>query len=172
MFEMNLITDGRGRRKIQIENARIIWPNFSGKAGRFNREGERDFTLVIPNEEIYEALINDVNEFGAGWNVRYRDPIDPDGEPFITMKVKVNCNEYGPKAMLISGGRKIDLNAESISCLDSIDMAVVDLTIRANDGEMNGKAYRSAWLDAIYVTQELDPLAAKYNDYDYDYEED
>jgi hypothetical protein len=162
MFELKFTNDGRGRRKLYVENARIIWPNFSGKAGVYTREGERYFTLLIPNTEIYEALINDCNEYGVGWNVKYTESNDPDGEPFIKMKVKVSCNEYGPKAILISGSKQVHLNGESIGCLDNIDIANVDLVIRAHDGEMNGKPFRSAWLDSIYVTQEMDYFAEKY----------
>ena len=49
------------RGVLQIDDARIIFRNFRGEGGKFNKEGDRNFALIIPNEEMAEALQNDVN---------------------------------------------------------------------------------------------------------------
>lgn len=147
---------------VEIEDARILWPNFSGEAGKFNREGDREFTLVIPNQEIADSLVNDKNEYGIGWNVKISDPRDPDDDPFIKLRVKVKFNQNGPDVFLITNGKMTRLDEESIGCLDHIEIAYVDLAIRPYDGEINGKPFRSAYLKSLYVTQNVDRFAARY----------
>ena len=50
--------------ELKIDDAQIAIRNFSGKEGRYNREGERSFVLALPNE-LAEQLAED------GWNIRF-----------------------------------------------------------------------------------------------------
>ena len=61
---------------LQINNARIVYKNFSGKPSAFNREGDRNFSLVIPNIEIADALKD------KGWNIKIKPPREEGDEPF------------------------------------------------------------------------------------------
>ena len=147
---------------VEIEDARLIFKNFSGAPSKFSREGDRDFCVVIPNQEIADSLVNDKNEFGAGWNVKIREPRDAGEDPFIFLKVKMTFKGQGPDVFLITNGKMVRLDEESISCLDHVEIAYVDLAIRPYDGEMNGKPFRSAYLKSLYVTQNVDRFAARY----------
>lgn len=160
-MELTFVNDSRGRRLLNIEDARIIWPNFSGEATKFTREGDQFFTLVIPTVEMYEALMNDTNEYGVPWNIKYSEPRTEDEEPFIRMKVKVKFNDYGPKVYLKSGNRTVELDQESIKCLDNMALSNIDMYIRPFDGEANGQPYRAAYLQTMHVTQDVyaDPYA-------------
>ena len=150
------------RNILQIDNARIIFRNFRGEGGKFNKEGDRNFALVIPDEEMAEALQNDTNQYGAGWNVKIKPPREDGDEPFIYLPVKVKFNDRGPIVYLQSGRNRVKLDEESISMLDEIDIASVDLNIRPYDSEINGKPFRAAYLQSMYVTQEIDRFAARF----------
>ena len=167
-MNLEFVNDARGRRLLNIEDARIIWPNFSGEATKYSREGDQFFTLVIPTVEMYEALMSDVNEYGVPWNVRYSEPRTEEEEPFIKMKVKVKFNDYGPKVYLKSGNRTIELDQESIKCLDNMSLSKIDMYIRPFDGEANGQPYRAAYLQTMHVTQDVyaDPYASRMYDYE------
>ena len=143
---------------LQIDDARIIYRNFAGTASKFNREGDRNFAVVIPDQETADALSE------QGWNVKIKPPRDEDDEPFMFLPVKVKFNDRGPVAYLQSGNNVTKLDEESIDCLDEIDIAQVDLDIRPYDWEVNGREGRTAYLQSISVIQEVDRFAARYED--------
>lgn len=163
-MRVNFVKDGRGRDIVQFDNARLIWRNFSGRADKFNRDGERNFTLVIPDQEIADALMANTNEYGAGWNVKIKPPREEGEAPLIYLKVKVAFSDYGPKIRLRSGNNTVILDEETVGCLDHIDILNVDLDIRPYDGDGNYGPFRSAYLQGMHVTQEIDRFAARYAD--------
>ena len=148
---------------LQIDDARIIFRNFSGKPDKYNREGDRNFAVVIPDQDMANALIEE------GWNVRIKPPRDVDDEPFMYLPVKIKFNDRGPRVYLVSGNSKHILDESTVHRLDNIDILSVDMDIRPYDWEVNGKTGRTAYLQSIQVTQEVDRFAERYeqaNDYD------
>lgn len=145
---------------LQIDEARIVYRNFEGRGDKFNREGDRNFAVVIPDQDIADELAN------AGWNVKIRPPRDVDDDPFMYLPVKIKFNERGPKVYLLSGNRKVELDEDSVKCLDDIDIRSVDLDLRPYDWEVNGKTGRTAYLQAIHVVQEFDRFADRYSNDD------
>lgn len=140
---------------LQIDDARIVYRNFSGTGSKFNREGDRNFAVVIPDQDIADELVN------RGWNVKIKPPRDEDDTPFMFLPVKIKFNERGPKVYLQSGDKTIELDEESVDCLDDVDILCVDLDIRPYDWEVNGKQGRTAYLQSIHVVQEIDRFAAR-----------
>lgn len=140
---------------LQIDDARIVYRNFSGIDSKYNRKGDRNFAVVIDNQEAADALLDD------GWNVKIKPPRDEDEDPFMYLPVKVKFNDRGPNVYLKSGTRQVRLDEESISCLDDIDIIGVDLDVRPYDWEVNGKTGRTAYLQSIRVTQDLDRFATE-----------
>lgn len=157
---MELIFAPRG--VLQIDDARIIFRNFRGEGGKFNKEGDRNFAVVIPTQEIADALINDTNSYGVGWNVKIKAPREEGEDPFMYLPVKVKFNAKGPAVYLRSGGNHVRLTEDTVSMLDEIDILSVDMDIRPYDDEINGKPFRSAYLQAIHVTQDVDRFASRY----------
>lgn len=152
---MNITFAPRGI--LQIDDARIVYRNFSGIGSKYNREGDRNFAVVIDSEEVKDALK------AEGWNVRIKAPRDEDDIPFMYLPVKVKFNDRGPAVYLKTGDRVNRLDEESINCLDNIDILGVDLDIRPYDWEVNGKTGRTAYLQSIHVTQDVDRFAERYS---------
>ena len=148
---------------LQIDDATIIYRNFSGAASKYNRAGDRNFAVVIENEADAEQLA----EFG--WNVKVKPPREEGEAPFMYLPVKVKFNDRGPKVYLQTGKKRNVLDEEMISCLDDIDILSVDLDIRPYDwtiqeGTPNEKSGRTAYLQSIHVTQQVDRFAERYAD--------
>ena len=141
---------------LQIDDARIAFRNFRGEGDKFNREGDRNFVLIIPTEEIADALTKE------GWNVKIRDPREEGDTPFMYLPVKVKFNDRGPQVYLVTGNRRNRLDEGTVAMLDDIDIINVNLDIRPYDWEVNGKTGRTAYLQAIEVFQEIDRFAARY----------
>lgn len=153
---------------LEINDARIIWKNFSGRGDRFNREGDRNFSLVIPTQEDCDALRNDTNKYGDGWNVKIKPPREEGDTPFMHMPVKVKFNGRGPNVYLDRGPKRepLQLTEETIACLDEMDILSVDLDIRPYDDKLpNGNTFRTAYLSAMKVYQRLDRFAAPSDEY-------
>lgn len=150
------------RRVVEMDDVRLCFRNFSGEGSKFNKEGDRNFAVIIPDEEIAEALQNDVNKFGVGWNVKIRPPREEGDEPFIYLPVKLKFNDRGPKIYLVSGRNRVRLNEDTVGMLDEIDILSVDLDIRPYDDEINGKPFRAAYLQGMVVTQNLDRFESRF----------
>lgn len=141
---------------LQIEDARIIYRNFAGIGSKYNRDGDRNFAVIIPNQEIADELIAD------GWAVKIKPPRDEDDSPFMYLPVKVKFNGRGPAAYVKSGNSVQRLNEETIGMLDEIDIQSVDMDLRGYDWEVNDKKGKSAYLQAINVIQNIDRFGAQY----------
>ena len=146
---------------LQIDDARIIYRNFAGAGSKYNREGDRNFAVIIPEKEMADALI------AEGWNVKVKPPRDEDEDPFMFLPIKVKFNDRGPNAYLQTVTRMNRLDEESIACLDDVDIISVDMDVRPYDWEVNGKAGRTAYLQSIKVIQEVDRFAARYAEEEY-----
>ena len=138
---------------LQIDDAKIVYRNFAGVGSKFNREGDRNFAVVIPDEEMADELTN------LGWNVKIKPPREDGDTPFMFLPVKVKFNDRGPNVYLKTGNVQNKLDEESVGLLDNIDIIGVDLDIRPFDWDVNGKQGRTAYLQSIRVIQDVDRFA-------------
>lgn len=142
---------------LQIDEARIIFKNLSGAPDKYNRQGgKRSFSVKIEDEEIANALVKE------GWEVRIKDGREEGDPPRMHLPVKINFNDFGPNVYLKSGNAINVLDANTVGCLDRLEIASVDLDLRPyNWTDDDGKPRRSAYLKSMHVTQEVDRFAAR-----------
>lgn len=157
-MELKILKNGN----LQIDDARIIFRNFRGEASKYNNAGDRNFSLVIPDQELADILTNNTNSYGVGWNIKVKDSLDPEDTPRMHMKVKVKFSRKGPNIYLVTGGHRKLLTEDNVGYLDDINIASVRMDIRPYDDIVNGKPFRAAYLASMEVTQDLDRFAAEY----------
>lgn len=148
---------------LQIDDAKMIFKNFEGREDKFNRKGDRNFSLLIEDPNTADALIKE------GWNVKIKPGRDEEEGPFMRLPVKVKFTDYGPNVYLKSGDNLNKLDEESVACLDNIEIDSVDMDIRPFNWEVNGKTGRTAYLQSLHVTQRIDRFAARYNNMNDDF---
>lgn len=158
----------RVTNKIAIENARIGFRNFSGKEGKFNPAGKRNFCVFLDKEDDDGYRVPDEHLAGAlerdGWNVRYLNPRE-DGDPRMPyLQVAVKYDNIPPRIVLITSGGKTTLDESEIGMLDWAEIDNVDLVISPYNYNVNGKEGVKAYLKNMYVTIEEDEFESKYVD--------
>lgn len=141
-----------------LENVKIAFRNFAGKEGQYNREGDRNFAVLL-DDDIAEQMAKD------GWNVKVLKPRDEEDTPQAYLQVTVG---YGggrpPQVTMISSRGRTNLGEDEVGILDWADISNVDLTIRPYHWTVNGKSGIKAYLYKIFVTIEEDELDLKYAD--------
>lgn len=145
------------KSNIDIENAKIGFRNFSGKEGKFNAKGNRNFCVFLD----YDFAITLEKE---GWNVRWLTPKDEYEEKQAYLSVSVSYTNIAPKIFLITSRSKTLLDEESVMLLDWAEISNVDLTIRPYNWEVSGKTGVKAYIKSMYVTIVEDTFESKYRD--------
>ena len=144
------------RPTLALENATIMFRNFSGREQKYNVEGRRNFCVVIEDPELVEQLTED------GWNVRVLRPKDPDETPTHYIPVEVGYKIRPPKVVMIAGRNMTDLTEDTISTLDYADIVTADVEINPRPWDDNGTERIKAYLKEMYVTIEQSAFADKY----------
>ena len=150
----------RNDSNVILEDVRLLpgsYRNFSGRESQYNREGDRNFAVLL-GERQAKAMEKD------GWNIKWtkaREEGDSE-EPYLSVTVKFGGRP--PKIVMITSRGRTMLDEDSVETLDWVDIMHVDMIIRPYEWVVNGKTGIKAYLQAIYVTIEEDALELKYAD--------
>ena len=141
----------RVTENIKIENAHILFRNFSGRESKYNRAGQRNFCVYIDD----------------GWNIRVREPREEGEAPRHYLQVAVSFDNIPPTVYMLTKRKKVKLDEESIDTLDFAEIRNIDLTIRPynwiiQEGTKNEKSGVKAYLRTMYVIIDEDEFAEKY----------
>ncbi|QED11607.1 hypothetical protein PP914_gp118 [Arthrobacter phage Qui] len=150
----------RKPQNITLEDVNIVFRNFSGNEGQFNKAGDRNFGLLIGPEDA-EAMAAD------GWNIKYLKPREEGDEAQAWLKIKVNFSGRPPRVVLITENgqgekSKTPLDETMVSILDWAPIETVDLIISPYEWNVNGNTGITAYLQSIFVTMAQDDLEKKY----------
>jgi hypothetical protein len=152
---------------IEVENAQIRYPNFTGRPEKFSKEGGNRHFVLLVDEEMANELVD------SGFTVKVRE--FEDGNKEFRVDVKLNYNSpFPPKVILITGKSKTVLTEETVGNLSMIDIDNIDLVLRVWDyaeklGTKPGEPHMKFYVKAMYVTQSFDSFMSKY---EFDEEED
>lgn len=144
---------------VLMEGVRIVFRNFEGKEGPYNKAGDRNFAVLL-DEEVARMMAED------GWNIKWLTPREEDeGEPDQAyLPVSIRFDVFPPHVVLVTSGGRTQLDESTIEMLDYAEITNVDLIIRPYTWTVNNKTGMKAYVKTMFVTIEEDELVKKYAD--------
>jgi len=149
----------RPNEQVIIEGAHLIFRNFTGNEGMYNRAGDRNFSILL-DDDVADDLSS------KGWNVkRLKDrEQDEEGDPKNYIQVSVSYKGRPPNIVMITSRGRTNLDEEACGLLDFVDIANVDVILNPYHWNVSGNSGIKAYVASIYVTVIEDYLALKYAD--------
>lgn len=139
----------------QVDDAQLIFRNFAGKEGKYNREGDRNFSVIL-DQESAERMAAD------GWNVKSLPPREEGDAETPYIQVGVGYKVRPPRIVLISSKGRTNLDEDGVEVLDWVSIGKVDLIARAYPWAVGDKTGIKAYLQTMFVTIEEDELERRY----------
>lgn len=148
---------------VMMEGVTIVFRNFAGKEGQYNRAGDRNFGVLL-DDTVAQQMLED------GWNVKYLKPREDDEEdtpPQAWLPVTVGMDKgKPPRIFMITSRGRTALDEDTVEQLDWADLQNVDLIVRPYNWEVQGKTGVKAYLQSMYATVDEDELEKKYAELD------
>ena len=138
-----------------VEDAPLIFRNIKGREDQYNREGDRNFAVIL-DPDVAKEMLKD------GWNVRELKPREEGDAPTPYIQVAVKFDIRPPKIVTITSSGRTNLTEDSVEVLDWAEIRTADLIVRGYEWSVNGKSGVKAYLQSLFVTIEEDPLEQKY----------
>jgi hypothetical protein len=138
-----------------MEDAEIRYRNFEGREGQYNREGDRNFCLML-DEAVAKQMETD------GWNIHWTKPREEGDIPRPYTQISVSWKGRPPLVVMITSKGRTTLGEDMVELLDSIDIKTVDLIVRPYTWAVGGRGGVKGYLKSMYVVVDEDPLVFKW----------
>lgn len=150
----------RNDKSVTMENVDILFRNFAGREGPYNREGDRNFCVLLDKDSA-DVMAKD------GWNVKVLEARDEGDEDKYYIQVTLNFGKgRPPRVVMITSRGRSTLGEDEVEMLDWADIRMVDMIVNPYEWSVNGKSGIKAYLQSIYVTINEDELEMKYGEMD------
>lgn len=140
----------------RMDDAHILYRNFTGRKGPFNAEGDRNFCLDLTGENVEELA-------AIGWNVKWTKPKE-EGDiltPFLPVAVKYVFKP--PRVVIVKSNGQTNLTEDTLEILDYVEFTTVDLIVRGWWWEVSDGSGYKAELKTMFATIYEDELERKYS---------
>jgi hypothetical protein len=156
-FSVARKNEGKDDGTLIMEDARIVFRNFAGAEGMYNREGDRNFCVLL-DEDTAQMMLED------GWNIKRLKPREGNDIGTAYIQVSVGFKGRPPRMVMITSKGRVELGEDECILLDWADILTVDLIIRPYHWNVNGRTGVKAYLKSIFVVINEDYLELKYAD--------
>jgi hypothetical protein len=140
---------------VVLEDMQIVFRNFAGKEDMYNREGDRNFAVLL-DPPLAEQMAKD------GWNVKHLKAREEGDQPQAYLSIAVSYKIRPPRVVLITSKGRNTLSEDLVMAADWVDIEFVDLTIRPYSWSVSGNSGIKAYLQSIFIKVHEDPLEIKY----------
>ena len=140
---------------VQIDDAQILYRNFSGNKTAFNPAGDRNFCVYVPDGEVDNLV-------AQGWNVKFTNVKEEGDEPRPYIPIKLGYQFKAPRVVLITSAGKTPLTEDTVKLCDVAEFKKIDLIFRNYDYDFNGTLGRKAYLKTFVATIFEDELERRY----------
>lgn len=143
--------------EITLEDCRVVFRNFEGRETDYNREGDRNFHILLSDAEA-ESMLKD------GWNVKYLKVREEGETPQAHIEVSVSYKGRPPEIYMIGEQtrKRTHMTEDMVEILDWADIVMTDVILNPYLWEVNGRSGVKAYLKKMFVTIREDPLELKY----------
>lgn len=143
------------RNNRTIEDVTIAFRNFAGKEDLYNREGDRNFAILLDPDLAAQML-------EEGWNVKFlKEREEGDGQQAY-IQVAVSFKTRPPKIAMVTSKKISYLAEDDVELLDWVDIETADVTLNPYEWAVGDKHGVKAYLKTLFVKIEEDYLQEKW----------
>lgn len=156
--------------RFKLEDHKIMFKNFTGRKTDYNREGDRNFCVILTDEEADELA-------SKGWNVRVKEFDDGSRRNTLQLAVRYSIERFRPTVVMVTPKgdkfKKTHLDETTVAVLDSATIVSADVKVNPSPwANARGGSGIKAYLMEGYFVIEPDEFDEKYPDADEDEEFD
>ena len=142
-------------RKLEVEDAQLTYLNFTGREGKYNQKGQRNFVLILPPDKGRELK-------ELGWNVKEKPPREEGDLPEYQLTVAVRYDYKPPKVWMITSKNRLELPQDLVELVDQADVEQFDVVINPHRWFVNGNTGVKAYLSELWFKIHESSFALKY----------